>query len=350
MNLACFVCGKLPSSVAVFDCDHHTCATCALKLRLVYKDTICPYCKAEVSSVVISDKLLPYSEVLPLATHTLPKTRNFFFTSPLLKEETHKLLSFHCSQCPDTPVFKHGDQLAKHSESFHSLPFCRICLNENPKLPGEHTSYSKKNLTKHLNGELSHEHPFVGHPKCPVCQKRVYNDEALFYHVVKSHIICHLCQHSIERTCNWGDVVNCCFKSQQSRLEHFCAKHFVCHIPTCLENNLAVFDNELDLARHTQADHGKNSPILLGMFSVGGGDKNGGKTGEKHVMSEVLSRAEVYGKLPEHLKEERSRMAVERVRSFFNNDQKFENFLNLSSFSGTDQLLLRNTLIILLLF
>ncbi|KAL0205597.1 hypothetical protein P9112_000904 [Eukaryota sp. TZLM1-RC] len=328
---SCSLCGSSCTSFAVFPCSHFLCSVCALKLRLIYKDSSCPYCKSSCTKVVISDRVDEYSILLPHATYTLPETPSVFFTSPLLSEQCQRLIGHYCPKCPDLPPFRSSSALSKHVESTHNRSFCRICLSDNPRLSCEQVLYTQKNLSKHLDGTLANEKPFTGHPKCPCCGRRSYNDEHLFRHVINNHITCHLCQQSIERTGRYSEVITICFKSQKARIDHFHSKHYVCHFPQCLETNLSVFDNELDLAKHVQTEHKHNMPILLEMFDCG--RPEGQKSVEKRSsMTDLLERAEAFDRLPIHFRDERSKIAVERVRKFLKSQENFELFLNISAF------------------
>ncbi|KAL0213182.1 hypothetical protein RCL1_006808 [Eukaryota sp. TZLM3-RCL] len=323
----CILCSSSIQTVAVFSCDHYTCSLCALRLRLLYCDHKCPYCKTEVNSLVISNTLDSYTNLMSKAICTLPSHNSITFTCQKLSKEALKKISFHCPKCPQLPPFPSSSSLSSHVSSKHSLFYCNVCMDHGFLFPSEQTLYTSSKLTDHLNGRA--ELSFSGHPSCSVCTSRCFDDESLFKHVVSNHLTCHLCQGSIERTGQYSEVKSISFKNSQQRLHHFRTKHYVCSVPGCLENNLSVFIDEIELAKHFQSEHGQKGVVIIDYFDT----SRKVKKSQSHdvTIDDLLSRAELFSSLPQHLQAERHRQAVERVQSRLNQSE-FERFLTLSAY------------------
>ena len=277
-NFVCSICSSEGIAYfAVGHCNHAICSLCALRMRCKSKDRSCALCKANLDIMIVypstSHKtssgddiefynfgIIPASyspnsagggmsvdEVLQIAQAQDPinvqvdheqqmiyfSCREHFFENGFLK-------SIHCC-CPSasgTGAQRCAQrcssfvQLCQHVNSVHQgMAMCQLCLENRPLFLHEHEIFpNKKALKDHMkggavatvntaSGNSEVMHYTLGHPTCQFCQTNVFDKHALYIHMQREHITCHLCDSS---------MMFRYYKNVESLREHHRKDHFVC--------------------------------------------------------------------------------------------------------------------------
>lgn len=145
----------------------------------------------------------------------------------------HALAAVATSAKPSSSLRGLKDHLRERHERF----LCDVCVENKKVFLGEQIRYTKEALSGHQK-EGNPEIGFKGHPLCEFCQKRYYDGNHLYDHLIKQHFSCDLCEkegirHKYYK--NYNDLEN-----------HFRQTHFLCEDMRCLEKKFVVFSNPID--------------------------------------------------------------------------------------------------------
>lgn len=142
--------------MAIGRCNHTlTCAICTLRLRLCYKDNACPFCKARLKQVYLTEKPLDGTS---LRFEHMSKHRSQFMTD---KHWPHGIWVDKEGQCEGRPLMEYLKSRMKMS--------CRIC--DPSALHEEFETF--KQLREHL--KKTHH----GSTVCNVCHQVHPNHQSL---------------------------------------------------------------------------------------------------------------------------------------------------------------------------
>lgn len=287
----CFICATdHPKLWAIFECSHRICFTCALRLRHLYDNRRCVWCKTESERVIIVRARVDlnrshehtqsfedlWSQKNSLLPGQAPRT-DFYFEDENGRREVMGLLKLSCNVpgCSKSKEFTTLAELKRHVQLAHQLLTCDICQNHRKTFPSEYRYYRQTggDLVRHQKGQLDG----AGHPPCRLCGTLFYSEDELTEHCRQRHEACFICQRQAmrsnraSRTDRTGriDQVG---GIQESELEihyrdygeleaHFKSKHFLCTDPMCLELKFIVFETELEYKAHMAEVHLSNSKM-----------------------------------------------------------------------------------------
>ncbi|KAJ2553688.1 hypothetical protein EV175_002848, partial [Coemansia sp. RSA 1933] len=245
----CFICADTVKFHAIGECNHITCFRCNLRLRALFKSRACPYCKADMTTVIhtsSSDKTFA-----TLLERPLPYTDtnlNIKFDSKEAYDTAMHTLQFNCPDSKCGHVDSDGLKgLKNHVRNEHSKTFCDLCLKNKKSFAEEHKLFTKAQLRTHYSrGDAV---GFTGHPQCEFCNASFYDNDQLFDHCRKKHEQCFICvRNETDRQVYYANY---------DTLEvHFSTAHFLCKDTTCLQKKFVVFENEIDMQSHQLAEHG----------------------------------------------------------------------------------------------
>ncbi|RKP39561.1 hypothetical protein BJ085DRAFT_20324, partial [Dimargaris cristalligena] len=244
----CIICTHPIKYQAMGSCDHPTCHICTLRLRALYKNNACPYCKTELDNVIIvppdGKRYAEYNDQdLPCRDDEL----GIRFCSQEVADSSFDLLSIRC-QWRGCSYVTDSDwaELKKHTADEHDKHMCDLCMRFKKAFAHEHRLFSKPQLTAHYRkGDKT---GFTGHPSCEFCHRAFYDNDALFDHCRERHEQCFVCVNN-------GQGRQQYYRNYQALENHFHKAHFVCNKPECLEKKFVVFDSEIDLKAHMLEEH-----------------------------------------------------------------------------------------------
>lgn len=101
-------------------------------------------------------------------------------------EDSMKLtLAHRCRICEekapkDIKCYATQRDLIEHLETTHNKIFCMICVRNQKLFLFEQKLYTRKDLNKHVN-DRKDDKPI--HPQCEFCNKRFFDQDALFTHL-----------------------------------------------------------------------------------------------------------------------------------------------------------------------
>ncbi|ORY06797.1 hypothetical protein K493DRAFT_251512 [Basidiobolus meristosporus CBS 931.73] len=250
----CFICTEPISCYSVGACNHRTCHLCSLRLRALYKNKSCGYCKAELDSVVFTkDPETPFEAFTLAELPARDEKTSVYFHSQDLCDETLIILRYNC---PDSSCDFHSENgwrgLKEHVRTVHHRSLCDICIKHKKVFTHEHTLFTRAQLQKHMSvGDSQDPNSttgFKGHPDCQFCRASFYDGDQLFEHCRRKHEQCHICVRN-------GSGRNDYYANYNTLEQHFLKDHFLCTHQECLDKKFIVFDSDIDLKAHLVQEH-----------------------------------------------------------------------------------------------
>lgn len=246
----CFICAEPIQYSAIASCNHRTCHICSLRLRALYRNHACAYCKTESKEVVFtlpSEKL--FADYQADAGLTRDDKLGIAFENETVMEDTMVLLRFNCPVNTCDVAENGWPNLKLHIKQTHSLVLCDLCVKNKKIFTHEHDLFTGAGLTSHYkHGDRDAQHDpngFKGHPECGFCRRAFYDDDELFRHCRDKHERCHVCDQMAN-----GPRQAQYFKNWEALSQHFRQDHYPCPAPECVEQKFVVFGSELDLKAH----------------------------------------------------------------------------------------------------
>jgi len=120
---------------------------------------------------------------------------------------------------------------------------CDLCVENRKVFAQELEIFTKAELKQHeVDGDRDGG-PFKGHPLCEFCNKRMFDDNALWAHLRRQHFTCHICE-------NQRQISNEFYANSSDLEAHFRNKHHLCEEEECLANKYIVFPSDVELRAH----------------------------------------------------------------------------------------------------
>ncbi|ORY82490.1 hypothetical protein BCR37DRAFT_379489 [Protomyces lactucae-debilis] len=254
----CFICAEPIQFSALGTCSHRTCHICALRMRALYKNLACAYCKTESKEVLFTlPSAKDFDAYKPEDLCCKDAQLNIFFESEEIMEETMILLRFNCPDAHCDVACNGWPDLKIHIKEVHKQLLCDLCVKNKKVFAHEHQLFSNKELQRHYKDgdrpvDATHDDDgFKGHPECGFCRKAFFDDDDLYKHCRDKHERCHVCDQTSQggpRSANY-------FRNYQELDHHFRRDHFLCPDAGCLAQKFIVFGSEIDLKAHQLEAH-----------------------------------------------------------------------------------------------
>ncbi|KAJ7187604.1 hypothetical protein GGX14DRAFT_611193 [Mycena pura] len=259
----CWICAELVKYYAVSDCNHRTCHVCALRLRALYKNDHCTFCKEPQPSMVFTPSadtsFASYdTEKMPWSDAKL----SIYFETQEMMEETLLLLRFNCPDAECTFIGSGWSDIKLHVRAAHGRLMCDLCIRNKKVFAHEHALYPPNILPLHLPSMLSNARSNKSfgkgkdkdqieggvHPLCEFCRECFFGDDELYAHMREAHEECFICKRQ--------NVRDQYFLNYAAMEGHFTNDHYPCTHTTCLARKFVVFGSALDLKAHAVEEHG----------------------------------------------------------------------------------------------
>ncbi|EIE26925.1 hypothetical protein COCSUDRAFT_46285 [Coccomyxa subellipsoidea C-169] len=254
---ACVICTGPLSIVAVGSCNHKDiCARCSLLMRLNYDDIACPFCKTELSQVILTrwkpEGVPDFSELKgrsgtmwrkpAWARGVLVDNQSSSGGSPL-SSTVQGITAVACPVCDEVGArpFRSVNLLQAHVKVEHGRSLCSICLSAKRRFPLELEAYSADDLAAHMAAE---------HPRCDFCNLHMYSGDELYEHMREQHFTCDICQRA-------GSFLH--FTSSDALIGHLRSDHHLCEEAECV-GCLIAFATPDELAQHRRERHSRAMP------------------------------------------------------------------------------------------
>ncbi|CCG80835.1 LIM domain and RING finger protein C1223.01 [Taphrina deformans PYCC 5710] len=251
----CFICAEPVHFSAITACNHRTCHICALRLRALYRNFACAYCKTESKDILFtlpSEKL--FTKYGPESISAKDDKLGISFETPTIMEETMILMRFNCPVDTCDVAASGWPDLKFHVKQAHNQLLCDLCVKNKKIFTHEHELFSAQGLRNHYKfGDRDSQdgNGFKGHPECGFCRnKAFYDDDELFKHCRDNHERCHVCDQLDN-----GPGRAQYFQDYDKLDQHFRRDHFKCPDQRCLDQKFVVFGSELDLKAHQLEAH-----------------------------------------------------------------------------------------------
>eukprot|EP01060_Flectonema_neradi_P022485 TRINITY_DN3072_c0_g1_i1.p1 TRINITY_DN3072_c0_g1~~TRINITY_DN3072_c0_g1_i1.p1 ORF type:complete len:616 (+),score=101.42 TRINITY_DN3072_c0_g1_i1:58-1905(+) len=207
-NAVCLVCGSHSDYWGSWaGCGHSVCWKCALRIRYVRPDQekskVCCICQKQSNGLILhADE---DAEVTEAGEGYISDTNGWdvHYCNTEIQDRVKHLREPYCplqSECKDDTLFTSVEELQKHLTSKHRKRLCLVCVEGNSKFLAEQTLYTQNQLRFHEdpNQECHNDDKSFkgGHPFCLFCHKHVYDNEALYTHMMHSHLQCDLCENN----------------------------------------------------------------------------------------------------------------------------------------------------------
>lgn len=251
----CVVCFKDVEIYSIGCCDHAVCFECSIRMRILCKQNECPICRRDLSKVVLTKKVEPFSILFPRFERSNLQDRKFgiIFCTLEIQKAYFKLLEHRCHICEGTEhnwPFRTFHQLKDHMRREHELFYCDICSEHLKIFSFERRSYTRQELAHHRRKGDRNNTSHRGHPLCEFCDTRFMDSDELFRHLRRNHLFCHFCD---------ADGKHQYYNSMDDLKRHFRDEHFLCEEGECKTMMLtAVFRTDIDLKAHITQEHGRH--------------------------------------------------------------------------------------------
>lgn len=250
----CFICAEEVHYSAVTACNHRTCHICALRIRALYKNYACAYCKTESTEILFTlPSTKSFVEYGPTDIACRDEKLAISFEQPVVMEDTMVLLQFNCPVETCDAAANGWPDLKLHIKDSHNLLLCDLCVKNKKIFTHEHELFTQKALTQHYikgSRDALDDNGFKGHPECGFCRRAFYDDDELYKHCRDKHERCHVCDQVDN-----GPGRAQYFQDYKQLDQHFRRDHFVCPEQSCLDQKFVVFASELDLKAHQLEAH-----------------------------------------------------------------------------------------------
>ncbi|EOQ99534.1 LIM domain and RING finger protein [Wallemia ichthyophaga EXF-994] len=250
----CFICAEPVSIWALGPCSHRTCHTCTLRLRALFKNRECTFCKKEQEDVIfVKSATKPYNEYSGIDSWPFDSKLNIRCETKAIMSTTLSMLRFNCGKCDY--VAAGWQDLRVHAKNIHKGTLCDLCIRYKKVFTHEHKLFSHTSLLRHLpplpsySAKARKVQPAIdSHPGCDFCLDHFYSEDELFRHMRENHEECFLCKQAGIRMLY--------FKDYPALEKHFVSDHYPCPDATCVDKKFVVFGSELDLRGHQVEEHG----------------------------------------------------------------------------------------------
>lgn len=268
----CLICAQSIKYFALGCCSHRTCHVCAIRMRALYKKRECALCKTELNDVILTtDSEASFSSYDLMGMRFKDPHLSIYCETFEQLEELLAYLKFNCPHPECSSVLSNWKDLKVHTRTaHHGLSLCDLCCSNKKVFAHEHTLFTVKGLTMHMNqgsvgaGKgLRRSHlmaddsatdqddadGFQGHPRCGFCSVYYYDDDQLYQHCRDKHEQCFICvRNGVGR---WQYYLD--YKHLES---HFRDDHYLCRQTNCLQSRFVVFETALELQTHQIEVHG----------------------------------------------------------------------------------------------
>lgn len=197
------------------------------------KDMQCPYCRSPAKVVaVVSNGTTEAS-----AAHIDFQTGNLKVENRQLSGKLRHILDYPCPECDAEQKTYHALKL--HVQKEHEKALCDICTRQEYNFSDEYRVHDVKTLKDHLSKQ---------HVWCKYCRIHFYGSSEFSKHCKEAHIGCAICERRDPE-----HPFYC--KSYKQLSEHYRDKHYMCMVPSCLEDKHIVFGTALELQKHMMNAH-----------------------------------------------------------------------------------------------
>ncbi|KAL0033761.1 hypothetical protein WJX77_004297 [Trebouxia sp. C0004] len=257
----CVICCEPMQVVSIGKCNHKAvCERCSLRLIMLYQDTRCPLCKADLEQVVMAQWTDPephdwpqYASRLRQLWHNPKWCRSIFVDDAPVPGVTHTrnlhsrlqhIAARACVVCDPQGhrPFPSNSALTKHVMAQHHQHMCTVCLDARRSFALELPLFASQ---KELQAHMTSAHTF-----CGFCNVHFFSGEELWEHVHDRHFTCQLCmRHSTHSH----------FNAAADLTEHLRRDHFLCIEEEC-QDCFVAFDSLQQLQEHHRDFHSHRMP------------------------------------------------------------------------------------------
>lgn len=250
----CFICAETVSIWALGSCSHRTCHTCTLRMRALFKNRECTFCKKEQEEVIfVKSATMAYDDYKDIPNWPHDSKLNIRCETKSMLSTLLTMLRFNCSKCDY--VAAGWQDLRGHAKDIHKGTLCDLCIRHKKVFTHEHKYFSHTSLLRHLpplpsySAKARKVQPAIdSHPGCDFCLDHFYSEDELFKHMREHHEECFLCKQAGIRMLY--------FKDYPALEKHFVSDHHPCPHPGCIEKKFVVFGSGIDLRGHQVEEHG----------------------------------------------------------------------------------------------
>jgi hypothetical protein len=291
----CVLCCEQRSTEVLWPCGHtQVCLECALRMRVLFHDFNCPFCKALADDVIVVG---PMSNAERLARGTsrprsyadagvtkgscvADEASKMTFSDPSVQRQALLFTGLRCPMCvvrevtpareraaadkglppiaealARAPPFPSIADLKRHAASAHAgRLFCDVCLAQRKVFSYEQRLYLPKTLPRHVEQGDPPEGDFAAippHPYCSLCDSSFLSIDEVFAHLEQHHALCRICSRFQDGPENRRVYA----KSAAHLIAHNRTNHFACMHEECVADPAAAFATEVALETHALLEH-----------------------------------------------------------------------------------------------
>ncbi len=125
----CPVCLSRMSIFAVGLCNHHVCAECSTRMRVLCEQNECPICRQDMPKVFFSVSRKRFAEV-ENEPYRIEKRFRICFENGSVETQFWRLLEHRCPICPEEErPYRNFKDLGRHVGREHEHFYCELCTD-----------------------------------------------------------------------------------------------------------------------------------------------------------------------------------------------------------------------------
>ncbi|CAG8692654.1 22044_t:CDS:2 [Cetraspora pellucida] len=173
----CSICTEHISVYAVSQCNHRICYLCALRSRVLFENSTCPYCRAQQNKIIFThDSDTSFSTLLSSKAWYIISDFQILCEDELIYRMVTNMIRLRCP-LKSCQVACDGGwiELSQHVRNVHKLTFCGNCVEYRKIFSWEHQLFTREELKRHCRNGDGKDSNFRGHPTCIECNVTLYD-------------------------------------------------------------------------------------------------------------------------------------------------------------------------------
>ncbi|CAG8566589.1 11965_t:CDS:2, partial [Racocetra persica] len=172
----CSICTEHITVYAISQCNHRICYLCALRSRVLFENSTCPYCRAQQNRIIFThDSDTSFSTLLSSKAWYIISDFQILCEDESIYRMVTNTIRLRCPLKSCQVACDGWTELSQHVRTAHKLMFCGKCVEYRKIFSWEHRLFNREELKRHCRNGDGKESNFRGHPTCIECNVTLYD-------------------------------------------------------------------------------------------------------------------------------------------------------------------------------